>query len=174
MKPEAIAKLLTPFKNRLVNLITRAQVISVDTSVNPYVVNASVRGRTTPQKINFFQQYGVATVPPADADLVRVHLTADPDNPLVLASHHNSQPTGLSSGDVALYDNRSQFVRLLQAGIDLISPNKIDLNAPSVNLGLGGPAIARVGDTVTVTVVGGSSGGTHFGTITSGGLNTSL
>lgn len=116
MTPEAISKLFTPFKNRLINLLTRAQVQSVDTSANPYVITASVRGRTTPQKINLFQQYGVVSVPPEGADLVRVHLTADPDNPLILSSHHSSQPTGLAEGDAGLYDNRDQTALLTAAG----------------------------------------------------------
>lgn len=119
MKPEAIAKLFTPFKNRLINLVTRAQVESVDTSQNPHVITAKVRGRTTTQKIISFQQYGVVSVPPAGADLVRVHLTADPDNPLILSSHHSSQPTGLQEGDAGLYDNRDQTALLTDAGFGI-------------------------------------------------------
>ncbi len=56
--------------------------------------------------------------------------------------------------------------------VDLITP-VVNVDG-LVNLGLGGNAIARVGDSVEVTVTGGSSAGTYSGTITSGGVNTSL
>ena len=50
----------------------------------------------------------------------------------------------------------------------------VNIDAGTTNLGVGGLAIARVGDPVSVAVVGGSSEGTHTGTITGGGGNTSI
>ena len=50
----------------------------------------------------------------------------------------------------------------------------LTVTSPLTDLGPGGAAIARVGDAVEVIVVGGSSAGTHTGTITSGGANKSI
>ncbi len=55
-----------------------------------------------------------------------------------------------------------------------INANNVNIDAAVTNLGVGGAAIARAGDVVEVTVVGGSSAGTHSGTITAGGVNTSI
>lgn len=55
-----------------------------------------------------------------------------------------------------------------------VSADNVNIDASTTNLGVGGNAIARVGDSVQVTVVGGSSSGTHTGVITSGGANTSI
>ncbi len=55
-----------------------------------------------------------------------------------------------------------------------VKASNVNIDASVTNLGVGGAAIARQGDTVEVTVVGGSSAGTHSGTITSGGVNTSI
>lgn len=54
--------------------------------------------------------------------------------------------------------------------INIKSTGDVDVDAPKVNLGTGGAQIARIGDTVEVTV-GGTPG---TGTITSGGVNTSI
>ena len=56
---------------------------------------------------------------------------------------------------------------------DLKAAN-VSIDAATTNLGVGGAPIARVGDAVTVNVIGGSSAGPHSGTITGGGVNTSI
>lgn len=53
-----------------------------------------------------------------------------------------------------------------------VKADVVDINSAAVNLGLGGQAIARVGDQIQVTVPTGA-GGTYVGTIISGGVNTS-
>lgn len=58
--------------------------------------------------------------------------------------------------------------------VDITASGQVDIDAPATNIGVGGAAIARLGDTVSVTVVGGSSAGVATGTITSGGANTSI
>jgi hypothetical protein len=68
-----------------------------------------------------------------------------------------------STGDVDITTSGDANVDATNVNIDAV-----------VNLGVGGAAIARVGDAVSVTVVGGSSAGVHTGVITSGGANTSL
>lgn len=57
--------------------------------------------------------------------------------------------------------------------VDLTAAN-VNIDAATTNLGVGGPAIARVGDAVQVAVTGGSSAGTYNGTIISGGVNSSI
>ncbi len=73
----------------------------------------------------------------------------------------NPSPTGSliinSNGDLSISAN---------GDIKLKATGEVDVDATRVNLGTGGPAIARVGDSVLV--------GTSTGTITSGGSNTSL
>lgn len=55
-----------------------------------------------------------------------------------------------------------------------VTASNVNVDASQTNLGTGGPAIARVGDSIQVTIPGGSSAGTYNGTITSGGNNTSI
>lgn len=53
------------------------------------------------------------------------------------------------------------------------SSGECNIDASQVNLGSGGNKIARLGDQVKVTVIGGSSSGVHTGSITAAGNNTS-
>lgn len=57
---------------------------------------------------------------------------------------------------------------------NITAPSSVNIDSPSTNLGVGGNPIARVGDSVEVTITSGSSSGTWSGTITSGGANTSI
>ena len=57
---------------------------------------------------------------------------------------------------------------------NISASSSVNIDSPQVNLGDGGPSIARVGDTVQVEITSGSSSGVYSGQITSGGDNTSI
>ena len=60
------------------------------------------------------------------------------------------------------------------SGNTTLKTSKLDVDSPQTNLGIGGPDIARKGDSIQVTISSGSSAGTYSGTITGGGTNTSI
>lgn len=76
-----------------------------------------------------------------------------------------------ASGDIDVVTNAQLNI---VAKTVAVKADSVDVDASVTNLGVGGLAIARVGDAVSVNVVGGSSSGTHTGIITSGGVNTSI
>lgn len=73
-----------------------------------------------------------------------------------------------SDGSKIEYDRKEHILSLDIKGNVKIKAQNATIDAQKINLGIGGKAIARVGDTVQV------DGNTHIGTITSGGANTSL
>lgn len=77
-----------------------------------------------------------------------------------------------NDGSLDIITEGGGSVNIVSAADVTVSAGTVNLDA-TVNLGTGGLAIARVGDAVQVSVVGGSSAGTHTGVITSGGGNTS-
>ena len=138
MKAELIRQLFQPFKTRLANILTRSKTVSVDSSQPVFIVLSMVRGKPSPENIPMMQHFGFASVPPKDADQVRAHLSSDPDNPLIIASLDQvSQPTDLLEGDAALFDNRSQFIKIQVDGIHIISPNKnINIKTTGANVNI--------------------------------------
>lgn len=73
-----------------------------------------------------------------------------------------------SDGSNIEYDRKEHTLTLDIKGNVSIKADNATIDAQKINLGNGGKAIARIGDTVQV------DGKTHIGTITSGGVNTSL
>ncbi|MCW8930007.1 MAG: hypothetical protein OQL19_07210 [Gammaproteobacteria bacterium] len=86
----------------------------------------------------------------------------------------NTQEGVETPGKVIL--NCANLVVSSEKDIDIAvaSGGVVNLDADKINLGKAGNPIARTGDAVSVTVTGGSSAGTYTGTITGGGVNTSL
>ena len=132
------------------------------------LLQATVQG-TTVDDVEQLEPYGLAAVAPAGADVVLAHVGGDESHPVALAASHRShRPSGLTAGQVALYDSTGKVVTLSTTGIQL---------GTSASKG-----VARSGDTVSVTiptntVAVGFSGGapvmnavpiTLTGTITSG------
>lgn len=70
--------------------------------------------------------------------------------------------------------NGSFKLSVVEGGALVIESPSVLIKSPITELGTGGKAIARVGDSVSVTVSSGSSAGTWSGTITSGGVNKSI
>lgn len=70
--------------------------------------------------------------------------------------------------------NTESNVNITAGGNAEVTATNVNVHASETNLGDGGQQIARVGDSVEVSITSGSSSGTWSGTITSGGTNTSI
>lgn len=132
------------------------------------LLQATVQG-TAVDDVEQLEPYGLAAVAPAGAHVLIVHVGADESHPVaVAASSPAHRPSGMTAGQVALYDSTGKVILLSTSGIQL---------GTSASKG-----VARSGDTVSVTipintVAVGFSGGaavmnavpiTLTGTITSG------
>ena len=138
--------------------------------------------------------YGLHGNVPVDAQVLMFAVGGDPDNRAGIGWTPKDRPK-LADGEVAFYHPPTDAFIIWRSTGDLdietgsggtkdinIKCNKanieaadsVNIDSPLTTLGVGGAAIARAGDPVSVTVVGGSSAGVHTGTITSGGANTSI
>lgn len=103
---------------RLLGMVRRGVLTSsrlVDGALR--LVQAKVQG-TTVDDVELMEPYGLAAVAPAGSDVVIVHAGADESHPLALATSHRShRPSGLTSGQVAIYDASGKVVLLSSGGI---------------------------------------------------------
>jgi len=87
--------------------------------------------------------------------------------------------TSGDSGDMSVTIKKDLTITVtgdvnITAGGDVdVTATNVNIDASATNLGVGGQPIARVGDSVEVTGVS-SGSSTRTGTITSGGVNTSI
>lgn len=130
-------------------------------------------------------QYGTYANLPNDAFGVMWSIDGDESNKAIIAYTPKARPSGLAQGEVAHYhpatgssvifrnDGAVEIdvagdVKISASGNATVTASVVDVDASAVNLGSGGQPIARVGDAVAVST------GTGIGTITAGGVNTSI
>jgi phage gp45-like len=126
--------------------------------------------------------YGLFSNPPVGTKVVLFQISAATENKACIPFCQAERISGLEPGEVAVGSaiSGSYIIFKVNGDINIISKGNINLTATGnvnisgvkintngvTNLGSGGSAIARVGDTVKV--------GSETGTITSGGGNTSI
>lgn len=91
-------------------------------------------------------EYGFSSHPPAGADAMVLHLGGDRSNSIIVSTGHQQyRLRNLGAGEVALYDQWGNTVRLGEAGMTLTHTAKITLAAPTVDvagaLTVGGVAV---------------------------------
>lgn len=91
-------------------------------------VQARVTASEVHDKISSVQQYGVASGLLSGCDILVVHVAGDNSAPVAVASNDRRyRPTGMSAGEVKLYDNNGQFV-YLQSGTTIVISGKEHVN----------------------------------------------
>jgi phage gp45-like len=139
--------------------------------------------------------YGLHANLPVDSLALMFAVNGEPDNRAIIGYDAKKRPA-LEEGEVAFYHPPTDSFIIFRASGDLdiqagtegganvniictdanitasgdvnVEAANVNIDAGVTNLGVGGLAIARVGDAVAV------DGVTHSGTITAGGLNTSI
>lgn len=80
-------------------------------------LQAKVDG-TTVDDVELMEPYGLAAVAPAGAHVLIVHVGGDEAHPVgVAASSTAHRPSGLTAGQVALYDSSGKVILLASSGI---------------------------------------------------------
>lgn len=153
------------------------------------VTKASIGGQQFPrQQIEIFGKLADSTIvyhygffgnPPPDTVSLAFSVQGNPDNRVHIPLTNKDIPDHAEGEVLMFHPPTGAFLIFRKSGdIDIETGDggsaNVNVNAAQVNLGEGGEKIARIGDAVEVTIVGGSSAGTHTGTITSGGENTSI
>lgn len=140
---------------KLVDDTGAIQTMQLDLGPSGPAGSLGIRDKT--KVVNFF---GFSANPPADGDAIVLNVGGDRNFAIVIGHNHQKyRLTGLQPGEAALYDQWGNIVKMTNAGIVITHATKVTVTAPqvtvqsnSVDLGApGGPAVARVGDTVNLT-----------------------
>lgn len=163
---------------RAVMSVVRGVLSAVNDAPQAQELQLQLLAGETADAMERFQEYGLTSVPFAGAEAVMVCVGGLRSHGIVIAvEDRRYRLKGLTAGEVALYDDQGQVVHLARSGIQITTTKDVTItaggdlqasitgnaviSAESVALAeTGGPAVARVGDQVTV--------GGVVGTITSG------
>lgn len=126
--------------------------------------------------------YGMSYNLPPNSLCLYAQIGGDEGNIVVLPDRSQDRVKNLKEGEIALFNplTKTQMIFREDGKLEINAKGDVDVTATNVNidasatnLGVGGQPIARVGDSVEVTGVS-SGSSTRTGTITSGGVNTSI
>jgi len=169
--------------NRLINLIKRGRVSRTDNDSRKLPIQQCAYMGDTAEFMALFP-YGMHANLPDGALVTLFSVNGQEQNLVGIGESSEDRIKGKESAEVEFYHPKTKTRILFKNNDDLdiqvgtgnvnLTANNVNIDAAQTNLGVGGPDIARVGDTVEVNVGSGSSAGTWTGAITTGGVNTSI
>ena len=160
-----IATALRPLRSRIGGMITRGAVTLVNEALKMRGLQVSLMKDESADDLEHFEPYGFTARPKLGAEALVVNVGGLSDHGVVImAADRRFRLMGLADGEVALYDDLGQQVKLGRTAITVMAAtgNNINLNvsgAGKVMLAGGGSALCRGGDSVSLKTC--SAGNTH-------------
>ncbi len=115
---DQVRALIQPLQTRLANAAARAVISNVDASGKRQILQLIVLDGEEVDDCEHMQNYGFASRPITGAEAVVIFPNGDRGHPLVVAVEDKRyHPDGLETGECAMYNNASAWVRLREDGI---------------------------------------------------------
>ncbi|MEM8698933.1 MAG: phage baseplate assembly protein V [Pseudomonadota bacterium] len=111
------------------SLIVRGEVTRVEDGAGRQVLQVAMLEDEVKTGAEHMQRYGLTTHPPEGAEAVVLNVSGNRDHSIVIAVEHREfRLRSLEAGEVALYDDRGQVIRLARDGIEIEAPDGIRIN----------------------------------------------
>lgn len=176
MKASDINRLIAPLGARIRMMVGRAVLRAVDDAKTAQALQLDLLDGEAQDGVERFQNYGLTSHPHPGAEALAVFVGGLRSHAVVIAvEDRRFRLLALEQGEVALYDDQGQMVKLARDGIDVVTEQDVRIecanatvtadsvlvDADQVDLGgEGGDAVARIGDSVdpeTHIITSGSS-----------------
>lgn len=153
-------EMLGGLESRVRGMVARAIVRLVDDARQAQELQIELLSDESQDAVERFQNYGLTSVPHAGAEALVVFAGGLRSHGVVLAvEDRRYRLTGLQDGEVALFDDLGNVIKLGRERIDVIAVTELRVEAPKVvvqsnNVRLGedgGQPVARVGDDVNLS-----------------------
>jgi phage baseplate assembly protein V len=150
-------EMLSGLEGRVRGMVARAIVRLVDDARAAQEVQIELLADESQDAVERFQNYGFTSVPHAGSEALVVFAGGLRSHGVVLAvEDRRYRLAGLEDGEVALFDDLGNVIKLGRERIDVIGASEVRVEAPNVliqsnniNLGEnGGQKVARIGDDV--------------------------
>ncbi len=150
-------RFIKPLEGRVRLMVGRAIVRLVDDATKAQSVLIELLEGEVQDAVERYQDYGFTSVPHPGAEAVAVAVGGLRSHMIVIkVEDRRYRLTGLEQGEVALFDDLGQMVKLGRERIEIVSDNEVKVSAPKVivdsdevHLGAeGGQKVARIGDDV--------------------------
>lgn len=156
----AAREMLGGLEGRVRGMVARAIVRLVDDARRAQELQLELLAGESQDAVERFQNYGLTSAPHPGAEALVVFAGGLRSHGVVLAvEDRRYRLTGLAQGEVALFDDLGNVIKLGRQRIDVTAVSELRVEAPKVivqsndiQLGeSGGAAVARVGDDVNLS-----------------------
>jgi len=117
MAMRLIEKMLAPIRRKLSLMVTRGVVKRVNDTQGLQVMQVSGVADELLDGVERIQQYGITAHPHSESDCLILNVGANRSHPIVIAVDDRRYRLKLVAGEVALYDDQGQAVKLMRSGI---------------------------------------------------------
>ncbi len=133
MTPGHFRRLAAPMMGRLQMMTSRVVIRLVNDALAWQAVQLDALAGETHDGVERVQEYGFTSHPIPGAEGVMVCPGGLRSHGLVIVvGDRRYRLKGLEQGEVALHDDQDQVVKLARAGIQIITPLKVEVTAPEV------------------------------------------
>ena len=156
----AAREMLSGLEGRVRGMVARAIVRLVDDAARAQELQLELLADESQDAVERFQNYGLTSVPHRGAEALVVFAGGLRSHGVVLAvEDRRYRLTGLAEGEVALFDDLGNVVKLGRQRISITAVTELRVDAPKVvvqsnNVRLGedgGQPVARIGDDIDLT-----------------------
>ena len=132
----SLAQLLRPLRLRMAAMISRAAVLLTDDSEGFQLVQVRMRGGQVRGQVERIEEYGFTSRPFPDAEAVVVHLGAEPDHAVIIATgDRRHRMRNLEEGEVCIHTDEGDTIWLRRGKhIEVISGGSVTVNAPEITI----------------------------------------
>ena len=131
---DAISRALEPVKNRLANSIARAVIERIDDTKKMQLVQLGVLDGEPVDDGERFQNYGFSSIPLPGAEAVVVFPDGERGHPLVIGvDDRRHRPTGGTAGEVVMYTDEGDEIRLGRGNIAIMKSNDVRLGSSAAS-----------------------------------------
>lgn len=119
---------LSPMKRAVLNMVGKAVIKAVDDTQKLQLMKIQTNADELQDEVERIQQYGFTSHPQNNAEAIILAIGGDPSNLIVIGTDDTRYRIKLAQGEVALYDDQGQFIKLKRN-------NKIEVKGGEVIVG---------------------------------------
>jgi len=162
MNAADLSRLLGPLSRRIRMVAARAVLRLIDDGMQAQACQVDLLAGESAEGVERFQEYGFTSVPHPGAEAAVLFIGGARSHGVIVAvEDRRYRLRGLQGGEVALYDDLGNVVKLGRDALTVTGHAKVHVVAPVVLVecddvrlgGEGGAAVARVGDSVAGGVI---------------------
>jgi phage baseplate assembly protein V len=150
----AVKKIMAPLERRVRLMVTRGILRVAQNTPGIQTLQIQLGLTEVADRVEYFQHYGFTSGPLPSAEVIALFVGGSRAHGVVMGSRDRKFGVHpIASGEVLIWDHKGQTVWLKEDGIYVVSPTKVDVAAPIVNIATDALTV-NVEGAATVNVTG--------------------